>query len=90
MPAPGCEPDAKSQTESVLSQVDSLLSRVGSDKSRLLSAQVFLTSLDHFAGMNEAWIAWLPAGCAPARATVANVALADPSWKVEIVIVAAK
>lgn len=31
----------------------------------------------------------MPSGHAPARATVANVTLADPEWDVEIVVVAA-
>ncbi len=88
VPAPGVE-GAKAQTASCLAQVDALLSRAGSDKTRILSAQVFLTSTDHFAGMNEAWEAWVPAGAAPTRATVCNVHLAKPEWHVEIVIVAA-
>ena len=58
--------DCASQTASVLAQVDAMLARCGSDKSRLLSATVYLTSLDHYAAMNEVWAAWLPAGCAPA------------------------
>ena len=81
--------DCVTQTASVLAQVDALLARCGSDKSRLLSATVYLTSLDHYAAMNAVWAAWLPAGCAPARATVGGVALANPSWVVEIVVCAA-
>ena len=81
--------DCASQTASVLAQVDAMLARCGSDKSRLLSATVYLTSLDHYAAMNEVWAAWLPAGCAPARATVGNVTLAKAAWVVEIVVVAA-
>jgi len=81
--------DCATQTRSVLAQVDALLARAGTNKSQLLSATVYLTSLDHFAAMNEVWAKWLPAGCAPARATVGNVTLANPRWLVEIVIVAA-
>ncbi len=81
--------DCATQTRSVLAQVDALLARAGSDKSRLLSATVYLTSLEHFAAMNEVYAKWLPAGCAPARATVGNVTLANPKWLVEIVVVAA-
>ncbi|PNH08315.1 hypothetical protein TSOC_005136 [Tetrabaena socialis] len=57
--------------------------------SNVLSAQVFLTDLADFPQMNAAWDAWVPAGHAPTRATVGGVQLADPGWKVEIVIVAA-
>jgi enamine deaminase RidA (YjgF/YER057c/UK114 family) len=38
--------------------------------------------------MNKAWDAWVPAGHAPARATVL-ARLAKPEWKVEIVVTAA-
>jgi enamine deaminase RidA (YjgF/YER057c/UK114 family) len=82
--------DATTQTKSVLDQVDALLTRAGTDKTKLLSATVYLTSMEHYAGMNAAWEAWVPAGSAPARATVGNVTLARPEWCVEIVIVAAQ
>ncbi|KAG2501922.1 hypothetical protein HYH03_000420 [Edaphochlamys debaryana] len=80
--------DAKAQTASVLKQVDELLARAGTDKTKVLSAQVFLRDLVDFPLMNEAWDAWVPAGHAPTRATV-EARLANPGWKVEIVIVAA-
>ena len=41
-----------------------------------------------FAGMNKAWDAWVVPGQAPARATV-EARLANPAWKVEIVVTAA-
>lgn len=81
--------DASTQTRSILDQIDSLLARAGSDKSRLLSATIYLTSFDHFDAMNALWIAWLPAGAAPARATIGNVALARKEWLLEISVVAA-
>jgi len=37
--------------------------------------------------MNRAWDAWVTPGQAPARATV-EARLADPAWKVEIVVTA--
>ena len=39
------------------------------------------------AGMNRAWDAWVTPGQAPARATV-EARLANPDWKVEIVVTA--
>jgi enamine deaminase RidA (YjgF/YER057c/UK114 family) len=50
--------------------------------------QIFLADLADFAGMNEVWEAWLPAGHAPPRATV-KAQLAKPEWKVEMVVTAA-
>ena len=81
--------DIAVQTTSVLAQVDAMLAKCGSDKTRLLHATIYLTTLDDFAGMNAVWTAWLPAGCAPARATVGGVRLAKPEWRVEMVVTAA-
>lgn len=89
VPTPDALADARTQTRSVLAQIEAYLVEAGSSKSRILSATVYLTSLDHYADMNTEWEAWLPVGCAPARATVGNVTLAKPEWLVEIVVVAA-
>jgi enamine deaminase RidA (YjgF/YER057c/UK114 family) len=80
--------DIRGQTRQVLAAIDALLARAGSDKSRMLMCQIFLTDLADFAGMNEVWEAWLPAGQAPPRATVV-AQLAKPQWKVEMVVTAA-
>ena len=80
--------DIRGQTRQVLASIDALLARGGSDKSRLLMCQIFLTDLADFAGMNEVWEAWLPAGQAPSRATVV-ARLAKPEWRVEMVVTAA-
>jgi len=75
------------QTTEVLAAIDALLAQAGSDKSRILRAQIFLADINDFAGMNRAWDAWVVAGNAPARATV-EAKLANPAWKVEIVVTA--
>jgi enamine deaminase RidA (YjgF/YER057c/UK114 family) len=80
--------DIQGQTRQVLEAIDALLARAGSDRSRILMAQIFLVDLADFAGMNEVWDAWVPAGNAPPRATV-QAALAKPEWKIEIVVTAA-
>ncbi len=77
------------QTEQVLAKIDNLLSEAGSDKSRILSAQIWLTSIGHFAEMNQVWDAWVPEGDAPARACI-EARLASPDLLVEIGIIAAK
>ena len=83
------EGGAAAQMQSILAQVDAWLARAGSRKDRLLSATVYLTSFEHYAAMNEAWVAWLPQGCAPARATVGNVTLANAKWLIEVSVTAA-
>jgi len=80
--------DIGGQTEEVLAKIDRLLKKVGSDKSKLLSAQIFLTSMKDFAGMNAVWEKWVEAGQTPARATI-EAKLANPDYKVEIMCVAA-
>ncbi|MDR1075287.1 MAG: RidA family protein [Xanthomonadaceae bacterium] len=80
--------DTKGQVEQVLASIDDLLGRAGSDKSKVLRAQVFLRDLADFAVMNEVWEKWVIPGQTPARATV-QADLANPDWKVEIVITAA-
>lgn len=80
--------DIVGQTRQVLAHVDRLLAEVGSDKTRILRAQIYLADLADFAGMNEAWDAWVVAGHTPPRATV-QAALGNPAWKIEIVVTAA-
>jgi len=77
------------QTKSILSQIDGFLAKAGSDKSKLLSANIWITDMANFAGMNAVWDAWLPPGGAPARATV-QAGLASPDYLVEIMVVAAR
>jgi enamine deaminase RidA (YjgF/YER057c/UK114 family) len=80
--------DIAGQTRQVLAMVDALLARAGSSKEKILMAQIFLADLADFAGMNEAWDAWVPAGHAPPRATVQG-RLAKPDWRIEVVVTAA-
>lgn len=84
-----CSLDCTGQTREVLRKIDDLLAQAGSDKSHLLSAQIWLKNIDKdFSAMNEVWSAWLPEGCAPARATV-QAPMASPDVLVEIMITAA-
>ncbi len=80
--------DIRGQTAQVLGMIDRLLERAGTDKRHLLMVQIFLADLADFDGMNEVWDAWVPAGHAPARATV-QARLARPDWRIEVVATAA-
>ncbi len=80
--------DIGAQTREVLGHIDRLLMEAGSDKTCILSCQIFLADLADFAGMNAAWDEWVPAGHTPPRATV-EAKLANPAWRVEIVVTAA-
>lgn len=81
--------DITTQTEQVLEKIDGLLAQVGSDKSKLLSAQIWLSSIAYFDKMNAVWDSWVPEGQAPARACT-EARLASPDLLVEIGIIAAK
>jgi enamine deaminase RidA (YjgF/YER057c/UK114 family) len=80
--------DIAGQTRQVLEQIDALLSAAGSGRDRILRAEIFLPDLGDFPAMNAVWERWVTPGHTPARATV-QAALADPAWKIEIVITAA-
>lgn len=77
------------QVRDVLAQIDEVLELHGTDSTRLLQAQVWLADMADRPILNAAWSAWLPEGQAPARALVQAV-LADPRWRVEIMITACK
>ncbi|MCW4453710.1 RidA family protein [Flavobacterium sp. MXW15] len=80
--------DIVGQTEQVLKAIDDLLALAVTDKSNILRAEIFLADMADFAGMNQAWDKWVPQGATPARATV-EARLANPEWKIEIVVTAA-
>lgn len=77
------------QTKEILATIDRLLAEAGSDKTKLLSTTIYLADMATFAEMNGVWDAWVPAGAAPARATV-EAKLAAAPYTVEIACIAAK
>ena len=79
----------KNQTTNILSRIDDLLEQSGSNKSNLLTATIWLTSMDDFDEMNSVWDSWVPSGDAPARACVESK-LAFPQFTVEISVTAAR
>lgn len=80
--------DIKGQTKAVLAKIDDLLNKYGSDKDHILSATIYVKTMDDFAAMNEVWDAWVRDGHEPARACV-QAEMARKEILVEIVITAA-
>ncbi|MDH2925386.1 enamine deaminase RidA (YjgF/YER057c/UK114 family) [Nicoletella semolina] len=76
------------QTQQVLSTIDNLLAEAKTDKHHILMTQIFLADMSEYDEMNRAWDEWVSITNAPPRATV-EAKLANPAWKVEIVITAA-
>jgi enamine deaminase RidA (YjgF/YER057c/UK114 family) len=79
------------QMREVLATIDQLLAQANSDKSSILMAQIYLVDMSDYADMNEIWDAWVSdiKGHAPPRATV-HALLANPKYKVEILVTAAQ
>ena len=81
--------DMRGQTAQVLAMIDRLLAEAGSDKTRMLMVQIFLPDIGDIVAMNEVWDAWVAPGHTPPRATV-QAKLANPAYKIEVVVTAAK
>jgi enamine deaminase RidA (YjgF/YER057c/UK114 family) len=77
------------QTTEILSIIDGYLAKAGTDKTKLLRATIWLSDIRTVDDMNRVWDAWVPAGCAPARACI-EALLQGPEKKVEIQVTAAK
>jgi len=81
--------DIKGQTQQILDKIDGYLAQAGTDKSKLLQANLWITDMANFAGMNEMWNAWVDPANPPVRACV-KADLAVPELLVEIMVTAAK
>lgn len=76
------------QTRTMLAKVDDLLIQAGSSRKHILSATIYLKSMDLFAQMNEVWDKWVLEGHTPARACV-EARMARQELLVEISVIAA-
>ena len=88
VPINTADADIATQTDEVLGHVERLLTEAGTDKSHILQCQIFLRDIADISHMNVVWDAWVPTGHAPTRATV-QAALADPRWRIEVLVTAA-
>jgi enamine deaminase RidA (YjgF/YER057c/UK114 family) len=77
------------QTQEILATIDGLLAKGGTDKSKLLQATIWLQDIRTVDEMNKVWDAWVPQGCAPARACI-EARLQSPAKMVEIRVTAAR
>jgi enamine deaminase RidA (YjgF/YER057c/UK114 family) len=81
--------DVAGQTGQILDKIDRYLKEAGTDKTRILTATIWLADMKDFAEMNSVWDMWVPKGNTPCRACVESK-LANPQYKVEIRVIAAK
>jgi len=82
------EQGIKEQTQTMLDKVEALLDEAGSSKEHMLSATIYVKSMEYFADMNAVWDAWVPEGHAPTRACV-EAKMAREALLVEVSVVAA-
>ena len=80
--------DVAEQTANTLAKVDALLAQAGSDKSHILTAMIWLRTMDDAPAMNAVWNAWVDPDAKPARACV-SADMARPVLLVEIQVTAA-
>ncbi len=78
------------QTRRICGRIDQLLATAGTSKAKLLTAQVWLTDMKHFATHNDAWNEWVDPDNAPVRACVVSPQLVFPGLLVEIMVTAAR
>ena len=81
-------PDIAAQAEQSCKNVKAVIEAGGSDISKVFKTTCFLADMADYAQLNQAWDEWVDSQNPPSRATV-EAKLADPDWKVEIVIIAA-
>jgi 2-iminobutanoate/2-iminopropanoate deaminase len=86
------QPDITAQVQQALDNLRSVLEEAGSGLDKVVKTTVFLTSMSHYAAMNEVYAAvFEQAGAAPARTCVAVAELprvADHPLLVEVEAVA--
>lgn len=83
------EADIGGQARDVFAQIDKLLSLHGSDKRRVLSANIYLKTMDDYAGFNAAWDEWVIDGFEPVRSVV-EAGLSLEEYRVKVAVIAAQ
>ncbi len=80
--------DIKEQSQEVLDTIDKLLLETGTDKSRVLTAQIWLKTMEDFKSFNEVWDAWVVPAHTPTRCC-GKVEMNAADCLVEIMVTAA-
>ena len=80
--------DITGQARQVLGKIDDLLQQAGTDKSRVLTAQVWLRTMEDFKAFDAVWDAWVVPGKTPTRCC-GKVEMNNPACRVEILVTAA-
>lgn len=77
--------DVMGQTRQVLKMIDDLLHSTGLSKAAIVTANIWLSDIEHVAAMNAAWDEWVDPENAPVRATVeSKLARADLLVEIQV------
>lgn len=80
--------DMSGQARDIFTQLDRLLALYGTDKRRILSAAVYLKTMDDYGDFNAAWDEWVDDSYEPARSVV-GAELPLPGYRVKVSLTAA-
>lgn len=81
------EADITGQANDIFTQLDRLMAYRNTDKNHILSATIYLKSMEDFGAFNAAWDLWVMDGYEPARSVVeANLALEEYLLKVSLIV----
>jgi enamine deaminase RidA (YjgF/YER057c/UK114 family) len=86
--APDTTQGMKGQTQQALAKIDEYLAIAGTNKSKLLHAMMYVSDIDRWEEMQEAWMEWVDPDNCPTRACVQTIL--DKGFQVEIVATAGK
>ena len=89
MVAPAEYTDITEQTQWITEKIEQTLQSYGSSKDNILSAAVYLKSIQDFTAMNKVWDQWFEDTLPPARTCVES-RLASPHALIEITVIAAQ
>lgn len=81
--------DVAGQAREAFRDLDTFLASCGSSKDHILWAVIWVADIRLRDAVNVAWLDWIDASCAPARACVEGK-MADPACLFEIQVVAVK
>ncbi|KAJ2968936.1 hypothetical protein NQ176_g8931 [Zarea fungicola] len=80
--------DAYEQTKQALKNLDAVLQAAGSSATKIVKATIFLSSMDHYAAVNKAYVEFFSSDPKPSRTCVAVLQLPLKGADVEIEAIA--
>lgn len=80
--------DITGQAEDVFAQLDKLMAYHGTNKNNILSATIYLKTMEDYGNFNAVWDMWVTDGNEPCRSVV-QAPLALPEYRLKVSLVVA-